>query len=386
MVGCSHHAGVQNPRAGVEDPKIGAFFLSSLPKLQEIHAGVYRGMVADQDLLRIYSRIPPGESILRSKEFKNIENIANSGIDVILTIRWPVSEKSKVDRVPYGKDREASLRLLEKVLHDLGPYIQIYSIQNEVLGGPGQYDRRDTIAGADGKIPAIEWLKELTQTARRVIRSDPKLSHIKISSPAFTGFSFLVLGHEHKNVELVRSKKNFFDAILQFSNQYCDYLDLHLISLNLADMQATVKLMRQRSPLPFIASEWGEVYGLRAWFQRGVSPDFKRKYNSEVPMSTIVTNQDFMNYSFEHQVSREMWNDFVATSPSEAKFIQKSYDLFLKYRFRYACWSIGHQHQPTAYSFKAIFADRSIRSEDQGNALVYDNFVALTRTLKSSRY
>ena len=176
-----------NPNTNVDiEIKKGVFGLRDASLLSDLNAEYTRIIAWDTDIKAIYNQIDNGGSLENNIYYNQIKNIHDTGVNIILTLRWPdqnSSDPALYDRVPIAQDKVEALSLLSRFINDFGPWLEIYSLQNEVGGlGPGTYAQEDMINSGNGS-PAVLWWKEIVSTINTEKQNNPELAHLKISSP-----------------------------------------------------------------------------------------------------------------------------------------------------------------------------------------------------------
>ncbi len=364
--------------------KIGVFNLFNARGLVSIHAQAVRAILTDDLLKVITAKLDSGIAPEEIFEINELKEINAAGIDVIITLRWPKAPDSYIDRVPQGDDRRQCLARLEKFLVAAGRYLTVVSVQNEYLAGPGIYEKKEYRMRVDGGSPVFDWFKEVAETVRALRQSRQDLAHLKIASPVWEGIDCFIPGAHHPLCDRRPYTKDVFFQTVAFSNEYCDYVDLHLWGDVSGKMSRMIEFAKQHTALPLITTEWSQVHGLDEWLKKPLDKGFRDKYTHVLSVNRWTTNKAFIAYCYRHRVSPEIWSDFAASVPHDPRYIADSYRLFQEKGFAYCFWALGYQYGEPVFDVKTLFANRVTADRHTPNQPVYDEFVSFLTALSKS--
>ncbi len=372
--------------------KLGVFYLPTPELFKKAQLKVTRAIVSDDKIQEIYRQLDSGKQIWQIKPLQKLKTLKSSGVDVIITLRWPqdksllekgidifkgrIDPNSMIDRVPEGLDRERVLQLLKRFLNDFGDQIAVISLQNECLGGPGQYRTDDTMRNSGGFSKAGKWLIKVAKTVDELRRSNPKLSHLKISSPTWQAVDRLSSEgamipefHEHPKIKLL-------GEIVKISNTYCDYVDIHLLETSLKDYPRIIAYVKKHTDLPLITTEWSGLYKVREWLQEPINPKILALIKKEFPKLVVTAkiNRDLVQIAHSRKTPTQLWNKFLETMPHEKDFALRSFQLFEKEGFVYACWALGYQYNNFVFDLNTLFANMVTKEPLAPNEPAFSDF------------
>ncbi len=339
----------------------GIFGLRNGPQLSALGAEYTRILVRDYDIAAIYAEADEGIPLENTEGYRQIKSIHDNGVKIILTFRWPDQTSSDpllYDRVPYGQDKEDALNLLRRFLADFGSMIDIYSVQNEVGGlGPGTYATADMVNAGNGS-PAYLWWKDIVETVNHEKSNNPALTYLKIAAPVPVLLKRMVF----EPAGLPQTNIDFFYETIQFGNNYCDYVDFHFNTFSLEEHQPALDFIAPLVHKPMIATEWSEVNSANVYVKKPVSDallTYAKSRNYIIP-GTIPTNDELIEYMYDHPVSLEIWEFMVAESDYHEGFMQQSSALLANAGFEILCWNSGWQEFRTAYDLRSFFATLTV--------------------------
>lgn len=317
--------------------------------LDQVGVNLVRTIITDD-------QIKGGSSGRGEPEFlTKMKEMHGQGIDIIVTLRWPElgDPESKYDRVPIGDDRRRSLDLLRRFLNEAGPYMAWFSLQNEVVtGGPGLYHDKDkTYTQKYDGSPAVDWFRALARECIAARESNPRLSHLKFSSPALTSASTMEVATGGRRNAVNAA---FIEEIIDFSNEYMDALDIHLHVDSEHDCHTIVEYLVARSRVPLTTTEWSQARVAEDWLRQPVSDRSLASYGS--------TNGEVIQNAYKNRMSGSEWNRLIATAPLTETFIEDSYAYFVDCKFVHACYAGGYQSGKPQFDWKAVWASKTVAS------------------------
>lgn len=372
--------------------KLGVFYLPNTELFEQARLKVTRAIVNDFQIEEIYRQLDSGKQIAQIEPLQKLKSLKNAGVDVIITLRWPLDRsrleegtsivngklepKSMIDRVPKGADSERVLQLLKRFLNDFGDQIAVISLQNECLGGPGRYRIEDTVRAPGEFSPAGQWLIEVAKTVSDMRRLNPKLSHLKISSPAWQAVDRLsaegVMIPEHHNHPKIR----LLGEIIKISNTYCDYVDIHPLQMSLKDLPRIIAHVKKHTDLPLITTEWSGLYQVSEWLQEPVNPKIMAMIKKEFPKFPLnpKNNEELVQFAHKRKTPLRLWNKFLEDMPHEEDFALRSFQLFEKEGFVYACWALGYQYNNYLFDLNTLFANMVTKEPFAPNEPAFSDF------------
>jgi hypothetical protein len=372
-------------------PKLGVFCFPEPEMFKKADLKVTRKILKDFEIEELYKEIDAGKDAEEIKPLRILKEFKKAGVDIIVTLRWPANREAfsegetvngvdtpetLLDRVPKDADRERSLTLIKRFLGDFGPDIDVVSLQNECLGGPGRYSKSDMLRKPGERSPAGLWLEDVARTVRETISENPKLSHLKIASPVWQGVASVALQgimipKYHSNPKI-----SLLGEIVDISNKYCDYVDLHFLHMPLERMDEFISFVKKHTDLTLITTEWAGLHGVRKWLNEPVSESILKKISEHSRKSGFKpkTNRDVVQFAQKKKVPVKDWNDFLKTMPHTEDFALKSYRIFEKHGFAYACWALGFQYSHVVYDLNTLFANMKTREKFAPNEPAYEDF------------
>ncbi|MGM0601208.1 MAG: hypothetical protein ACQETH_15470 [Candidatus Rifleibacteriota bacterium] len=372
--------------------RLGVFYLPDPELFKQAGLRVTRAIVNDYQIAEIYRQLDSGKQIAQIKPLQKLISFKKAGVDVIITLRWPLDSsllkegtsivkgkldpKSMIDRVPQGADREQVLQYLKRFLNDFGDQIAVISLQNECLGGPGRYRSKDTVRAPGEFSAAGQWLIKVAKTVREIRRLNPGLSHLKISSPAWQAIGRLAAEdimipkhHQHPKIRLL-------GEIVKISNTYCDYVDIHPLEMSLKDLPQVIAFVKKHTDLPLITTEWSGLYQVREWLQEPVNPKFMALIKKEFPKLQLnpKNNEELVQFAHKRKTPLRLWHKFLEDMPHEKDFALRSFQLFEKEGFVYACWALGYQYNNSLFDLKTLFANMVTKEPFAPNEPAFSDF------------
>lgn len=370
---------------------LGVFYFPDTDLFGKAGLRAARKILKDHEIKKIYGEIDKGTEPDKIKVLRDLESFNKAGADIIVTLRWPANPETSPkevmiegndnprtlsDRVPAGKDKEESLKLLRRFLADFGPKIKVISLQNECLGGPGRYSRADMSREPGKSSPAGAWLKEVAETVKKTRAENPRLAHLKIASPVWQGISRL----SEKNIPIQAHHEDyrvsFLAEITEISNKYCDYVDVHFLQASLADIGREISYIKRYTNLPLITTEWAGLAGVREWLKEPVKAEILERLKKNFPGVEKVpkNNEQVVRFAQKNKFPVKIWNEFLKDMPHEKDFALESFKLFEKEKFAYACWALGFQYSHVLYDLNTLFANMKTLEKYAPNEPAYGDF------------
>ncbi len=356
----------------------GIFGMRNGSQLKDLGAAYTRIIVWDTDLQSIFNAVDSGTPLTSIPEYQQIKGIHDAGVKIIVSLRWPdqnSSDPELYDRVPLGADRSQSLDLLRRFLNEIGPLLEIYSIQNEVGGlGPGTYSSADMQNSGNGS-PAVNWWKDIYHVVDSARSANSYLSQIEISSPCPIQLERMVFNPN----SVPQLNQDFFHETIQFANQYCDYIDLHFNILPLQDYPQVLSFIEPLVQKSLISTEWSEVQSARDYLVQSIDSWITSRANQlgySFP-SNLAAMEDLVNHSYTSPMPSSLWNEIVDSSGYEPDFMASSGELLADAGFVILCWNSGWQEGKPDYDLRSIRATLSVSDAINEVDLLKREFEAL---------
>lgn len=297
---------------------------------------------------------------------QKLKQMDQRGIETIISVRWPESgrgnNESKFDGVPRdANEQRRKLTLFRRFLEEAGPYIDWVSLGNEVVtGGPGVYKGSNREFNRQlGAIPAIAWFEALAEEAKKVRDSGPRYAHLKIMSPGLTSAPVKNLAEGSLRN---RTDADFVNAIIDFANQHCDALDIHLHVTTLKELETVVDFLREKSTVPLTTTEWSQAKAAKEWLSRTVADT--GKYGN-------VRNGDVIKKAYTNKMSRAEWERFITKVPYDPTFLGKSFAILDEAGFVHACYGGGFQFGNPLFDWKAVYVTKTV--DTRGGSVLVPN-------------
>ena len=269
------------------------------------------------------------------------------GMTVIITTnRWNGDKRDPLPAAESAEGKE-SLDRFEAMLRSVGSSIDYVAIDNEPLSDLAQSDLKGR---GNGPSAAIEWYRALARRAQAVIKSDAKLSHIKVASPALTGID--------REAEGKRVQHESFDAILDWevNDPNIDAVDMHARVAGTREIQAAVAFMRRKTKKPLIVTEWSQAGAAREWLDRPLDAGFARQWKAGPRM----TNREFVKACYDKPVEKAEWDELVAKAPYDAGFMSSSLAAMARNGVAVATYGAQKQYGNTAFDTKQLYATMTV--------------------------
>ncbi len=297
------------------------------------------------------------------------------GIAQIVFLRWPEDTVEVIgtnyERIPIGADRAEVFQNLYKFLIAAGPYIDWIQINQEPLGAT-KYDYTTyTIS------EIIEWWIAVVQFIKdKQIAYPLELGHLEIMTGGITGIKG-ALNSPNSPVAAI------IDSIIQFGENYCDAIDLHLHTSSLLDGVAEVEYIKERTNHPLTCTEWSQAHAAAetGWLDNinTVWIDSSDKYfdftNEEVIDSAYVTPLDTLD-----------WTNLIATSPYTPNFIPDFYSMLDSNCFIIACYAGVWQYGNPRFDWNQLLASKTVSTPFYPNNPFYSEYINLSSILNSGSY
>lgn len=376
--------------------KLGVFYLPEPEVYPKLGLKALRVIIKDSTIKNLFAQLDCGIKPKNIKILKLAKSFKQAGVDLIVTLRWPDGESSKLkeiidgndnvlalyDRVPVGKDRDDSLALINRFLEKFGNFISVVSLQNECLGGPGKYHEEDMMR-RNGKLSnAGDWLETVAKTVKKLRAGNPRLSHLKIASPVWQGIPKLISLQLNIPVNSSHPKLNLIAEIAKISNEYCDFVDLHFLQRPIAELPGIIAYVKKHTSLPLITTEWAGLANVNNWLKEPISELTKRLLITSFGKVDATTNYDVVKIAHKRKVTKQIWVKFLAQMPHEKDFLIRSFKLMQKEGFQYACWALGLQYGHTFFDLNTLFANQTTNEHFAPNEPIFSELKKLVEYIK----
>ncbi|MGB0370330.1 MAG: hypothetical protein ACPGN3_03205 [Opitutales bacterium] len=331
--------------------KIGLHGLPNPNLLRQTGAGGLRMIVSDTELKQILSGKggPKAQAAM-----KMVQQLHSQGAHVVVSLRFPdrdgpestSSVRPRFDRIPKGQDRTETIQLVRRFLRQAGPFLYGVQLNNEPVGGPGQYAMKDMDPRGNAWSPATQWFIDLVNVIREERASNRRLSNLKIVSPGFAGIGEYLRGKRFPKAYLA-----FTEELIRFSNEYTELLDVHLHVEDVEQVREIVEYMRKQSSLPFITLEWSQARGVFGWMKERVQvPGYRG------------TNEDFIRQAYRNPVTPDVWRTFMESSPLDPHFVRESFPILRDAGFVFVCYGPSIQYGDPPFDMVCLFAAKTVKS------------------------
>jgi hypothetical protein len=337
-------------------PTLGVHALFAPSLAESVGTEMVRLIVHDEAVAQARAELEAG----RTPEFvRNLEAFEDAGIEVVLTLRWPVNpgeQGADPDRIPTGADREEQLELVRWLVDASAGRIDYIQLNNEPLGGPGHYTPEEADA-------AIDWLEAVATEICSMRNADPDLANLRIVAPALTAVEGMADGTATPEVEAgVR-------LLIEFAEGYADLLDVHLHVTGVDSIERQLAWLRGETSIPLVTLEWSQAKAAAGWLDQQADPRFG-----------TGTNRDVVRAAYEDPMTSAEWHAFTATAPHDDSFIPDAYAVFERNLVQLAAYGGGLQYGSPPYDLKMLFATKTMAPPGP-NQPFHSQFTALAEAL-----
>ena len=277
----------------------------------------------------------------------NLANYKSMGNTVIATVpNWAGATKTPLP-APDSAEWKQRLDQFEAFLRVAGPSIDYCAIDNEPMFeiAPADFKPRGT-----GPAPVIEWYRALAQRGHAVIKSDAKLSHIRISSPAVNEVDQEAEG-KNALTDLIKTLLDW-----ESNDPNIDVLDIHLHVATVADIEAALTFMGERTKKPLIITEWSQAAAARDWLGKHLDPVFVKKWMAD----SRLTNSDFIKAAYDKPIEKREWDEFVATAPYDPAFMRNAFAAMVRHGVAVATYGADLQYGSEIFDSKQLLANMTV--------------------------
>jgi hypothetical protein len=175
--------------------------------------------------------------------------------------------------------------------------------------------------------------------------------------------------HENQKLRLL-------GEIIRISNEHCDYVDIHSLEISLADLAKIIATIKKHTNLPLITTEWAGLYQVREWLNKPVATNFLAMLKETFPKLKLnpKSNRELIQFAHRRKTPLHLWHKFLETMPHEQDFALKSFRLFEKEGFVYACWALGYQYNNFVFDLNTLFANMVTQEKFAPNEPAFSDF------------
>jgi len=306
-----------------------------------------------------------------SEDFiNNIKTLHNNGVEIVTYLRWPEDTIELVgadyERIPKGADKDEVFFYLEKYLTDVGPFVDWIQINQEPSGVTPYHEEDAEEDPETGLIPALEWWKEVAEFICEKREQSNDLAHLKIMSPGITGVKNLVRNDgPDADFDEQPITASVIDNIIDFSENYCDAIDIHLHTESVELGSKEIAYIRERTHMPLATTEWSQAHAAKS---TGWLDDINPVYNA--------SNRHVMTASYNTPMTPEMWQEFMENGPQTPGFIPSFFQVLQENNFVLACYGGAYQYGSPAYDWKMLWAQKTVNPSVK-NQPFYDEYVSI---------
>jgi hypothetical protein len=278
-----------------------------------------------------------GDSTIINK----IQQIDSIGVEQVVFLRYPEDTIDVVgvnyERIPSGTDSIEVLQYLDTFLMTVGPYIDWIQINQEPLGAT-QYNY-----AVYSREQVLNWWRTLAIFIESKITSNPDdLNHLKIVTGGIT------FPEDTLNSNFLAA----VDSIIQFGEDYCDAIDIHLNVSSLQEGIDNITFIKNRTNHTLVSTEWCQAH---ASTESGWLAATNSIYPP--PLDTL-TNYEVIERAYDSTMTIDCWDSLIATSPYSQNFISDFYSVLDSNCFLFACYAAGFQYGNPVFDWRALFTNR----------------------------
>ncbi len=297
------------------------------------------------------------------------------GIEQVVYLKWPddTIEVLGVDleRIPVGADRAEVFRYLDTFLLAVGPYIEWIQISQEPLGVT-KYD--DTVYSMS---EIAQWWRTVARFIRERQQAHPALlGHLRIASGGISGIRG-ALSTPNSPVGAV------IDSIIEFGENYCDAIDLHLHTSSVVQGAAEIEYIRDRTNFPLICTEWSQSY---AAVESGWLNNINTVWTDSTDLYFGRTNKQVIGSAYEEPMDSADWNALIATAPYTDDFIPDFYEVMDSNCFILACYGAVWQYGNPRFDWNHLIANKTVTQPMHQNNPFFTEYITLSSILNNGSY
>lgn len=86
------------------------------------------------------------------------------------------------------------------------------------------------------------------------------------------------------------------------------------------------------------------------------------------------SNKELVEFAHKRKTPLRLWNKFLENMPHEKDFALRSFKLFEKEGFVYACWALGYQYNSFVFDLNTLFANMVTQDPLAQNEPAFSDF------------
>ena len=290
-----------------------------------------------------------------------------AGIAVIATT-WEAAGPGGRLPDPNSDQWNQELGKYSDFLRTAGPYIDYFSLANE----PALQMKSDLQGDSSSRDRVLRFFSAKAERAQSIISADPKLSHVKVSSPAVFGLT---------NPREMTDTPQIDALLLQWANKdpHVDVVDIHEHAADADEIEKDIVRAKQLTSKPLIISEWSQAPCAYEWLDSVAAPEFLKRWN----LTGVDTNSSFVKKCYEQPVGKEEWDDFVSRAPYDPGFMKKAIAVMDRHGIQVATYGQYRQYGSVRFDTKQLTASKTVLpgtdGEPQTNYKFQEWFKAATK-------
>lgn len=336
-------------------------------QISSIGSKVVRYGLTDYNIKNV---IDTGDSTTINKmvDFNSL-NIAQ-----VVFLRFPEDTVGNVgvnfERIPTGTDSSEVFEYLDTFLLMAGPYIDWIQINQEPLGVTKYNDSVYTISDV------LNWWRTLAQFIRNKQSENPsQLGHLKILTGGISGIKGVLTNPNSPTVSII-------DSIIQFGENYCDAIDLHLNTTSVAIGTQEIAYIRNRTAYSLTCTEWSQADAAK---ETGWILNVNSVWTNTSDPYFGLLNGEIISNAYVNLMDSTDWHDLINTAPYTTGFIPEFYYVLDSNCFVFACYAAVIQYGSPGFDWRALFTNKTTQSASY-NQPFYDEFVNLTSLINNGNY
>ena len=308
---------------------------------------------------------------LKSQKTEELASYKKRGFTVVATmVCWKRKEALPAkDSAPWKETMDS----FEQFLRAAGPTIDYCTLANEPVAErvPADFTSQ---GGRD--IPAVEWFKALAERAQKVIKSDQRLSHVKVSSPA-------TILPEPMGAA-AQARKKVADELLQWAinDPNIDVVDIHLHISSVKMLEDSIISVQEKTKKPIIITEWSQARVAKGLMDQKLDEGFAKKW--KVPAG--LTRAFYIRACYKKPVEKAEWDEFVATFPYDPTFLKRAFSVMVRHHVAVATYGAHRQYGAPIFDLKQLLATLTVVPGPDGKPQENYLFAAWFRQLAKDYY
>ena len=282
---------------------------------------------------------------LKSKKTDELMSYKKAGFTVVGTmVCW---DRKKALPAKNSAEWKNTMDRFEQFLRSAGPTMDYCTLANEPIGERVPAD----LASQEGSdIPAVEWFKALAERAQKVIKSDVRLCHIKISSPA------TILPEPMGPA--AQARKTAADELLNWAinDSNIDVIDIHMHISSVKMLEDAIISVQQKTQKPIISTEWSQARVAKTLMDQKVDGAFAKKWSVRADQ----TRTSYIRACYKKPVEKAEWDEFVATFPYDPNFLNDAFLVMVRHNIAVATYGAHRQYGAPIFDLKQFLATQTV--------------------------